>query len=508
MAKKREDKKKENARKDRDCNLDGAYVSPLQSFHDLSAANITEALSHSRYVQLLLSLTIIGALLRFYNLGYNSLWLDEASTYTFATMSIPGIWEATTGGEFNPPLFYWTEHVMLFFGNSEAILRFIPALLGVLTIPLVYVIGREFYDRNVGIIAAAAITVSPFLIFYSQEARAYTMMMFFVALAMVFFLLAMKSDDLKDWVLFGVFSALAFWSHFYGFVLIASLVLYALYAKAGRIQKDIRNLLPVAVAVGVFSLICLPLIIVTIQLYFIRTAGAPTYGIQGFGLISETFRQMSGFSDIAMMVFFILFVVGIIQAYLTDRDKGVFLISLTVLTFVISYILSFKIPMQPRYLIFLAIIFFIGMAIAYKPVYALVSNRGVIYGFMALLVLLSAPMLAGYYSGYSKEDWRGVSASLGEMTNEGDYVVVMPGYILQPLNYYYSNTTDGTIQFGFSTAAQLEALTLQNTQNATVWYVVTGDIMSADPSGGALAWLQERTRPLVQDNNIVIFASQ
>ena len=508
MGKKREERAKGHSPAGSGCNLDGGYTSPIKSFRDISAETIRDTLLSSRYVQLLLTLTLTGLLLRFYNLGYNSLWLDEASTLTFASMSLPGIWEATTGGEFNPPLFYWTEHIMLLFGNSEVILRFVPALLGVLTIPLVYVIGKEFYDRNVGLIAAAAVMVSPFLIFYSQEARAYTMMMFFVAVGMIFFLLAMKSDDLKHWGLFGLFSALAFWSHFYGFVLIASLVLYALYAKAGKIQKDLRNLLPVAVAVGVFSLICLPLIIVTIQLYFIRTAGAPTYGIQGFDLIIETFRQMSGFSDIAMVLMLALFIVGIVQAFMTDRDKGVFLVSLTVLTFAISIILSYRIPMQPRYLIFLTIIYFIAIAIAYKPVCSLLSNRGVIYGFMALLILLSAPTLAGYYAGYSKEDWRGVSTSLGEMTNEGDFVVVMPGYILQPLNYYYSNTTDKTILFGLYTADQLDALSIRNTQNATVWYVVTGDIMSADPSGGAVGWLKEFTTPRMQSNNIVIFSSR
>jgi uncharacterized membrane protein len=507
MGKKREEREKEKkSRADPECNLDGEFRSPIRSFQDLSVENIRNALTNSRYLQILLSLTIIGFILRFFNLGYNSLWLDEASTYTFASMSLPGIWEATTGGEFNPPLFYWVEHLMLTFGNNEVILRFIPALLGVLTIPLVYLIGKEFIDRNVGIIAAAAFTFSPFLIFYSQEARAYSMMLFFVALAMVVYLKALKTDALTDWALFGVFSALAFWSHFYGFVIIASLVLYALYVKIGRIRKDIRNIKPIALAVVIFSIICLPLIIVTIQLFAKRTAGGPTFGLQGLGLIIQTFNQISGFSDLAMIILFVLFVVGIVQAFIIDRDKGVFLVSLTILTFAISYFLSYRIPMQPRYLIFLSIIFFIGVAISYKPVFSLISNPGVIYGFIALMVLLSAPTLAGYYSGYSKEDWRGFSTELGTMTKTGDYVVVLPGYVLQPLNYYYSNATDGTLLFGVSTADELDKISLQK-KNNTVYYIVTGDIMSANPNGDALAWLKEHGKPLVQGNNMVIFTS-
>ncbi|PKG31278.1 glycosyltransferase family 39 protein, partial [Methanoregula sp.] len=332
-------------------------------------------------------------------------------------------------------------------------------------------------------------------------------MMFFVALAMVFFLRAMKDDDLKNWALFGVFSALAFWSHFYGFVIIASLVLYALYERAGRIQKSLSNLKPLILSVGLFTLLCLPLIIVTVQLYFIRTSGAPTYGIQGPNLVFETFFQLSGFSLPAMALMLILFIAGIVSAFMTDRNKGVFLVSITALTFIISIILSYRIPMQPRYLIFLAIIYFIGIALAYRPLCTLAGNRGVVYGFMAVMVVLSLPALPGYYSDYSKEDWRGVSASLADVTAPGDFVVVMPGYILQPLNYYYSNATDQTFEFGFSSAAELEGLSLRNTQNATIWYVVTGDIMSADPSGGAVAWLEEHTAPHMQASNIFIFSS-
>ena len=151
MGKKRENREPKKSQVDLECNLDNGSFSPILSFKDLSFEKIREVLSHSRYTQILLALTVIGFFLRFYHLDYNSLWLDEASTLTFAVKSIPEIWQATTAGEFNPPLFYWVEHVMLVFGNSEAVLRFIPALLGFPTIPLVYIVGREFVDRNVGI---------------------------------------------------------------------------------------------------------------------------------------------------------------------------------------------------------------------------------------------------------------------------------------------------------------------------------------------------------------------
>jgi mannosyltransferase len=506
MGRKREDREKgKKTRAVPECNLDGDYTNPVQSFRDLTLVNIKNALSCSRYLQLLLSLTLIGAILRFYNLGYNSLWLDEASTLNLAIKSIPDIWQVITAGEFNPPLFYWTEHVMLFFGNSEVVLRFIPALLGVLTIPLIYLVGKEFMDRNIGIIAAAAFAFSPFLIFYSQEARAYSMMLFFVVFSMVFYFRALKSNDIQNWALFGILSALGFWSHFYAMVIIGALILYAFYELLPKIKSSPGAAKPLVTSCVIFGIICLPLILVTIQLFAKRTASAPTFGIQGPGIIIATFAQISG-SEGAMYFLLLLFIAGIVQAFLLDKNKGIFLVTMTILTFVISNFLSYRIPMQPRYLIFLAIIYFIALALSYKLVFTWINSPGVVYGFIALVVVINTPMLADYYSGYAKEDWRGFSGGLQQLTRQGDIVVVVPGYVSQPFDYYYSNTSDQTIELSATTAADLKAINAQKNNN-TIFFVVTGDISAANPEGDATAWLKENTKNLGQDTGIFLLTS-
>lgn len=509
MAKKREEKGK-GSRKDGAgtgiCDLDDGFTSPVRSFQDLTPENIRSLLFHSRYTQLLLALTLVGALLRFVNLGFNSLWLDEASTYTFASMSLPGIWAATTGGEFNPPLFYWIEHLMLVFGNNETVLRFMPALFGVLTIPLMYWVGKEFMDRNAGIIAAAACTFSPFLIFYSQEARAYSMGLFLVTFAMVFFLKALKTNNATHWALFGALSALAYWTHFYTLVITGTLVLYAIFVKAMEWRKDLRSLKPAIIGAGTFVIISLPLLVLTLQLFAKRTAGGPTFGIQGAGIIGETFRQLSGFSEFVMLLFLILFVVGIIQAFVVDRNKGIFLIALTFLPFVISWFLSYKIPMQPRYLIILAPVYFVGIALAYRPVYALLSSRKIVYAFMALLVVLSVttPFFVGYYTSYTKEDWRGFAGQMRQAAQPGDILILVPGYMSQPFNYYYSNATEGTFRYGAQSAEELASFAALNTSQR-VYFIVTGDISSADPSGGSVAWLQEHAKGVEATPGIFLF---
>lgn len=465
---------------------------------------IATSIKTSRYVQALLGLTIIGFLLRFYNLAGNSLWLDEASTLSFARQSLLGIWESTAGGEFNPPLFYWLEHGMLVFGESEFVLRFLPALLGVLTIPVVYYIGSEFRDRNVGLIAAALLAFSPFHIYYSQDARAYAPMLFFFSLALLFYVRASRSNETRSWALFGLFSAVAFWMHFYAVVPVAVLVLHALVARAGEIRRDPRSARNLAIGLGAFIVAALPLLIVTIGLFLIRTSSAPTYGIQGTDVVYQTLQQLSGFSDIILVPFIILFLVGVILTWREDRNGALLLVFMMVLPLAASLILSSRMPMIPRYLIYLLPVYFIGIASAYPGLHALVKDRRAVYLAIAAAFLVSAPFLATYYTTPQKNDWRGFSADLSGVTEESDLVVVLPPYMAQPLDYYYRNATDGTLELGANTGEDLETIREQY-PDRRAFYIVTTDILAVDPTGDALGWLDKNTEFAGQRMGIYLF---
>jgi hypothetical protein len=331
--------------------------------------------------------------------------------------------------------------------------------------------------------------------------------LFFITFAMVFFLKALKTNNATHWVLFGALSALAYWTHFYTLVITGTLVLYAIFVKAMEWRKNLQSMKPALIGAATFVIISLPLLVLTVQLFAKRTEGGPTFGIQGAGIITETFRQLSGFSELVMILFLILFVIGIIQVLLIDRNKGLFLLALTILPFVISWFLSYRIPMQPRYLIIIAPVYFVGIALSYKPVYALISSRKIVFAVMALLVVLSVttPFFMGYYSSFSKEDWRGFSGQVSQITQPGDLVVVSPGYIFQPFDYYYSNATDGTIEIRAETGPMLEAIRQQK-GNASLYLVVTGDISAANPEGDAIAWINEHAELINQHTGIYFFA--
>jgi 4-amino-4-deoxy-L-arabinose transferase-like glycosyltransferase len=483
------------------CDLEGPGAAPPA---DAGWASPVDLVRRSRYLQVLIALTATGAFLRLFQLGTASLWLDEASTLTFARQSLAQIWGSLSAGEFNPPLFYWMEHAMLVFGEGEAVLRLIPAILGILTIPVFYLIGTEVLDRNTGILASALLAFSPFQIYYSQEARAYAPMLFFFSLAFYFFLRLLRSWGRRDAVLFGIFSAVAFWTHFYAFVPVLALFIFAIGVKAREMVRDLRSAIPLGISILAFVVLSLPLIYYAVQLFGQRTSGGPAFGIQGTGTITQTLVQISGFSEILAWTYLALFILGVAWLFLRDRSRALLFAFSLAFPLVLSVFLSYRMPMVPRYLIYLLAAFFPAVALSLRPACSLLRSRNLVYGALILALVVNLPVLYPYYTTPQKDDWRGASRELAALASPGDLVIVLPAYVHQPLNYYYQNETAGTLEFGLYKLDDIQQVVTTHPGHTT-WFVVTPDILSTDPQGLVLAWLNQHARQVWSAQNGGIF---
>lgn len=487
------------------CNLD-AMMENVPPSQNTGLLNRIKTSLHSRYIQLLIAFTIAGFFLRFYNISYNSIWLDEAATLDFAKHSIIEIWGITAGGEFNPPLFHWIEHLMLVFGHSEFVLRFVPAFLGAFTVPLFYWVGKEIIDSNVGIIAAAILAFSPFHIFYSQDARAYTTVLFFFTLALIFYVKALRRPKRYYWVLFGLFSALAFWTHFYVFIPILGMYLYfiALPILEGKriVFSDLKDAL---LSFGVFFIITLPLILVTVHLVIIRTGSSPTYGVQGISIITETISQMSGNHILLTGFLFVMFIVGMIEIWTQKRKCCVFIAWILALIFLSSYLLSYSMPMIPRHLISILPFYITGIAASYRLFYHLIPSQKVVYALICIFIVVSVPVLANYYTTYSKENWRAMGENLPAATHDGDTIVLMPGYLRMPFEYYYSQDSDKTQVYGASNLAELQDVLKKTPETNRTFFIMTGDIIATDPSQETVRWMESNTQNVGAGTGIYIF---
>lgn len=150
---------------------------------------------------------IFGFVLRMVAAG-QSLWLDEAiGALVVRDLSIKEMFTQFFIVDNHPPLYYlllkfWTQ----LFGYSEISLRFPSILFGVATIYLIYLISVNiFKERKLGILAALLLATSQFHIYYSQEARMYSMAAFLAALSVYAFMrLAEFENNFKYWLIFSM----------------------------------------------------------------------------------------------------------------------------------------------------------------------------------------------------------------------------------------------------------------------------------------------------------------
>ena len=173
-----------------------------------------------------LFLIFIG--LRLYHLGFHDFWYDEIGTIYQSTYP----WN-----NFSAPFYWWFIHVwMKLFPISEFSLRFPSLLFSAFTVIFIYLIGRELFDRRVGLIAAVFAGLSPFQLWYAQEARSYSLVLFLCTLASYFLLLAAKNRKRAWWFCFVAVSVMAIFTNFLSMVLLFAQWCYFLVFRRKKIH--------------------------------------------------------------------------------------------------------------------------------------------------------------------------------------------------------------------------------------------------------------------------------
>lgn len=198
----------------------------------------------------LAGIVVAAAALRFGTLDLQSFWVDEGATVHLLRTDFGGMLDGLTITEKTPPLYYllawlWTRP----FGTGEVGLRSLSALIGVLTIPAVYALARQLASERAALIAAALAAVNPLLVWYSQEARAYALLVLLVTLATLY---AARGRPLL-WALFG---ALALATHYVAAFALGPLAIWLLARHPDR-----RRAAVAVAAVTAAGLALLPLAI-------------------------------------------------------------------------------------------------------------------------------------------------------------------------------------------------------------------------------------------------------
>ncbi|HVL96843.1 MAG TPA: glycosyltransferase family 39 protein [Solirubrobacteraceae bacterium] len=186
---------------------------------------------------LLGALVLLGAALRFSTLDAQSYWRDEASTaLAVRDLGLGALLEQIADREGMPPLHFvlawlWEKP----FGAGEVGLRSLSALAGTLTIPVAYALAGRLAGRAAAVLAAALAATSPFLVWYSQEARPYALLALLTALATLLLVRALQDDGPRAAIGWGCAAAAALATHYFAIFLLAPQALILLWrARAGR----------------------------------------------------------------------------------------------------------------------------------------------------------------------------------------------------------------------------------------------------------------------------------
>lgn len=366
---------------------------------------------------------IAGFLLRLVNLN-QSLWLDESiEVLAVKNHSYLDLITKYALGDFHPPLY----HLILkfwdgIFGYSETASRFPSIIFGVITCYFVYLIGKKLFSQKAGILAGLFMALNPLAIYYSQEARMYSLAMMAVTAA-VYFLLS------KKWIWFTFFLALSLYTDYLPYLM---LPVYWLIT-------DKKKALLYCYIVSLVTLI--PWLPYFWQQLHIGTSAAAKTPLWG--------QVVGGLSLKTVPLTFIKFIIGRISSpdkiiygavslvlalfylYLIYKGRKRDLLLWLLIPAVLGVIISLKIPVF-SYFRFLFIV----------PAFILLiaggAQKKTVLAIPVVLISLLSLAIFTFYPGFQREDWR---SAVNYMESSGTLVLMPSLAQVSPLDYYRHNLT-------------------------------------------------------------------
>ncbi len=417
------------------------HMRPLTAPASPAVAHSPDATSWRPSVtQLVIALTLLGGVLRFATLNVSSVELDESATLLLVHRGLGGMLSHLSQSESTPPLYYvlvwaWTK----VFGAGPVGFRSMSALVGTITIPVMYLAGREISTR-VGVWAALLTTLSPSMFFFSQQARAYGLLVLLSAAAFVAWQRALRDPGARRLALWSALSALAILAHYFAaFLFIAEAAM--LIARLGWR----RVLLPIG-AVVIVGLALAPLAIAQ------RNEGKSNW-IEQQSLPRRIAESMKIFTVGAygpLVLFALVLAIVLVGCAIVlvarrgsaseqrgARDAAIVAAGAIVLPLLLAAthlvdvydgrnMLAFFVPFT--------VVVAAGLGAARAP------RAGALVGGVLCAIYVAMIVSANAIPDYQRDNWRGVAHSLGKPTTSR--LIVAEAFSASPLSIYMGKLSD------------------------------------------------------------------
>jgi mannosyltransferase len=409
----------------------------------------------------LLGITVIAAVVRFHYLDRESLWFDESASVSFARLAWGNLWKVVSRLEANMALYYGLLHIWIRFSDSEFAVRALSVVAGVLTVPLVYAIGKRMFNSKVGLVSAVLLTTNAFHIKYSQEARGYTLVVLLVTLSGLFFIRGVQDHSRNDWIGYVLASTLAVYAHFFGIFVLAAQWTSLILLR----PRDVPwSKLLISISLIIILLLPLAIFVLTRDNGQLAWVAKPSiYDI--YGLLDSL---IGGGRPLLLAYFICCFVTLLlaIRAWVHSRRcfdawRYGFLLSWLFVPVLTAFAISLRKPIfVDRFFIIclpaLVLLAAIGVC--------RIRQRWIFAASLVVLLLLSARKIPLHASKLEKEDWRGATAYVVSHASPTDGILFYVSYGRLGFDYYAGRLSplghEGEIVFpervDFDPAAKLD----------------------------------------------------
>lgn len=179
----------------------------------------------------LAGVTLVATVLRLIYLDAVSLWLDELTLYSITQVRpLSALLASHMEWDKSLPLFTFIQYPFTFiFEQDEFGVRFPAAIVGAVSVPAIYFLGRLFSVRT-AVLASLLLTISYLGIYFSQEARGYSLMIFLCIICNYYWLrICFEKYRKLDLVMYVVSATALFYTHYYGILFVGVQALLALF---------------------------------------------------------------------------------------------------------------------------------------------------------------------------------------------------------------------------------------------------------------------------------------
>ncbi len=421
--------------------------------------DLTGSFLHRHYRKILLFLVLVVAMiLRLVGLSAKPFWYDELQTVVFSRLPLGDLLQSVILFDPHPPLYYLQLHFWILPDTSEGWVRLNSVVWSLLAAGSLYILCRKIFNFEFAICSTLIFVVMPMGVFYAQEARMYSMLMCFAVCSFYFAyqFLNIRQGPLESLGLLG-FTAAFLYTHGSGFLLLVSLVTYAVLVWAAERKIDRKIFCRFVFLLGSAGLLY---VLWLVKGFFFSMEHLLRPGFEEMvDTLSTLILGNLAYPTWLHWLALLLVVPGVIYAFFRGGEDKIRPIATAFLLVPVVFCLLISLFIKPiwHYRSLIYTLPFLSMMITWivfrfsawigrhkTPVW--VIRYSILES--VVLLLFAGSLAQGYWYSYPW-DIRGAAKQLRLITQPGDVVYIARPRLFWGINWYWDGPDNGFNPLGF-----------------------------------------------------------